>query len=386
MKKQAHALPRLAPALLGLLLLAGLLVLPRAQAEDAHGHAAPAETAPAAAPAAEPAEAAPRSNLGGNRKEIEATIRNAMGGGDATQKRLNLLVDGKAAAPSSVPPGAPPPVNPVDGRPAVPAPAVSPTYAPRPALVIRPRPAAPAPAAHAHEVHWSYEGENGPANWASLKPEFSTCATGKRQSPIAIEDYETLKGPAEPLDLRYNPSRGTVVNNGHTIQVNVNGDNTLTVRGSTYQLLQFHFHSPSEERVNGQTYPLVAHFVHRNDQGQLAVLAVLFETGAPNTLVENVWTYMPLDTNDSVRMPPDLLNVNVGLPTSLMYYQFMGSLTTPPCTEGVLWMVLKQPSTLSREQLRVFTQIYPNNARPVQPRNDRPVRNATSANGALPSP
>jgi len=229
---------------------------------------------------------------------------------------------------------------------------------------------------HGGEAHWSYEGETGPQAWGKLKPDFTTCATGKRQSPINIEDGSTLQGPAEPVQFAYAPSNGTVVNNGHTIQVDVRGENTITVRGSTYRLLQFHFHTPSEEQINSRRFPMVAHLVHKNSEGQLAVVAVLLDEGAANPLIDKVWTYMPLDANDRVRMPQDLLNVSELLPTDQRYYQFMGSLTTPPCSEGVLWMVLKQPVTISTGQHKLFTQLYPNNARPVQPVNARPVREA----------
>jgi carbonic anhydrase len=225
-------------------------------------------------------------------------------------------------------------------------------------------------------VHWSYEGETGPQAWGQLKPEFNVCAAGQRQSPINIDESMTLQGPAEPLQFDYQPSSASVVNNGHTIQVDVVGDNSLTVRGSNFKLLQFHFHNPSEERINHKAFAMVAHLVHRNPEGQLAVVAVLFEAGAVNPLVNRVWTYMPLDAGDRVRMPAGSLNLGELLPKDQRYYQFMGSLTTPPCSEGVLWMVLKQPMALSREQLRLFAQLFPNNARPVQPLNGRAVRDA----------
>lgn len=229
---------------------------------------------------------------------------------------------------------------------------------------------------HGGEVHWAYEGENGPQAWGKLKPEFNVCAIGKRQSPINIEDSGTLQGPAEPLQFNYTASSGTVVNNGHTIQVDLYGDNTLTVRNSVYKLLQFHFHTPSEEQVNYRNYAMVAHLVHKNNEGQLAVVAVLLDPGVANTLINKVWTYMPLDMSDRVRMPTGLIDMNELLPKDQRYYQFIGSLTTPPCTEGVLWMVLKQPTPLSREQIRLFQQLFPNNARPVQPVNGRAVREA----------
>jgi carbonic anhydrase len=230
--------------------------------------------------------------------------------------------------------------------------------------------------AHDGEVHWAYDGENGPQAWGKLKPEFNVCALGKRQSPINIEDSGTLHGPAEPLAFHYTPSSGSVVNNGHTIQVDLLGDNTLTVRGTVYKLVQFHFHTPSEEQVNFRNFAMVVHLVHKSNDGQLAVVAVLLDPGVANALITKVWTYMPLDINDRVRMPPDIIDLNELLPKDQRYYQFIGSLTTPPCTEGVLWMVLKQPTQISKEQLRLFQQLYPNNARPVQPVNGRPVRNA----------
>jgi carbonic anhydrase len=230
--------------------------------------------------------------------------------------------------------------------------------------------------AHSGEAHWAYEGETGPQAWGNLKPEFNVCAIGKRQSPINIEDGNTLQGPAEPVQFAYAPSNATVVNNGHTIQVDVQGENSITVRGSTYRLLQFHFHTPSEEQLNFKRFPMVAHLVHKNNEGQLAVVAVLLDEGLANPLIDKVWTYMPLDNGDRVRMPAGLLNLTELLPTDQRYYQFMGSLTTPPCSEGVLWMVLKQPVTLSKAQFRLFTQLYPNNARPVQPVNGRAVREA----------
>lgn len=225
-------------------------------------------------------------------------------------------------------------------------------------------------------AHWSYSGATGPQAWGQLNPEFAACATGKRQSPINIEESYTLQGPAEPLQFNYTPSNGTVINNGHTIQVEVQGNNTLAVRGSAYSLLQIHFHSPSEVQVNYRQFAMVAHLVHKNAEGQLAVVAVLLDPGETNPLIDKIWTYMPLDVNDQVRMPPGLLNLKELLPQDQRYYQFIGSLTTPPCSEGVLWMVLKKPAQISAAQLRLFQQLYPNNARPVQPVNSRPVRSA----------
>lgn len=227
------------------------------------------------------------------------------------------------------------------------------------------------------ELHWAYEGETGPQAWARLNPDFRLCANGQRQSPIHIETAKALQGPAEPLQFSYQPSLAEVVNTGHTIQVNLlQGENTLTVRGAMYKLVQFHFHHPAEERIDGKGFALVAHLVHRSAEGQLAVVAVLLDPGEASTFLGKVWTYMPLDVADRVRTPAGWVDVNELLPQDRRYYQFFGSLTTPPCSEGVLWMVLKQPMTLDAGQLRMFSQQFPNNARPVQSVNGRVVREA----------
>ncbi|OYQ41659.1 hypothetical protein CHU94_04580 [Rhodoferax sp. TH121] len=348
--------PRPLQHLLGALLLAGLaLSCGTARANDPP----PAPKAAAKKPAADITATSASSP-----KEVGDQLREALGTSVPAKKKLTIVVSGKAAGN-----GTPAPVS---------------TKAARAAAVvghgqtvqITSVSAAPATDAHGGDVHWSYEGETGPQAWAKLKPEFNVCAIGKRQSPINIEEGNTLQGPAEPVKFNYVPSNGTVINNGHTIQVDVQGENNITVRGTRYRLLQFHFHSPSEEQINGQRAAMVAHLVHKNDEGQLAVVAVLLQPGEANPLIDKVWTYMPLDAGDRVRMPRELLNLNELLPADQRYYQFMGSLTTPPCTEGVLWMVLKQPSPLSRSQLKLFTQLYPNNARPVQALNSRPVREA----------
>ena len=342
-------------------------------------HAAPAEHA---APAAKPAAASPTP------KEVGDQVRDAVESGVTAKKQLTLVVGGKEKKYITIPAVAAEaphkPTEPVAvAEAAHPAPAkrapVASSQASR--QYIRAKAAAltghSAPtASHGGEVHWAYEGENGPQAWGQLKPEFNVCAIGQRQSPINIEATATLQGPAEPLQFNYTPSDGTVVNNGHTIQVDLTGDNSLTVRGSNYQLVQFHFHRPSEEQINFRRSSMVAHLVHKNSEGQLAVVAVLLDPGVANTLIDKVWTYMPLDAGDRVRMPMGLIDMNELLPKDQRYYQFMGSLTTPPCTEGVLWMVLKQPTQLSREQIRLFSQLVPNNARPVQPANGRAVRNA----------
>ncbi|MDZ7938013.1 MAG: carbonic anhydrase family protein [Rhodoferax sp.] len=310
-----------------------------AQANDA----APAPKSAPKKPVAD-ITATPSSNA----KDIGNQLREALGVPVTPKKNLTIVVSGKATTGR----GAPASAQSKNAR------------------------AAAAAVGHNEDVHWTYEGEKGPQAWGKLKPDFNLCALGKRQSPINIEEDRTLQGPAEPLLFNYAPSIGTVVNNGHTIQVDVQGDNSITVRGGRYRLVQFHFHAPAEEQINGKRTAMVAHLVHRNDDGQLAVVAVLLEPGNVNPFIDKVWTYMPLEINDRVRMPSGMLNLNELLPADQRYYQFMGSLTTPPCSEGVLWMVLKSPMPISPAQLKLFTQLYPMNARPVQAVNGRPVREA----------
>ena len=314
-------------------------------------------------------------------KAMAEQVKEALDGGALTKKRLTLVVNGKPvsthsndAAASNTPrqrAESQKTTDPKASRQYIRAKAAELTGSGLPATEN-----APQNALHSGQPHWSYAGETGPQAWSQINPDFGTCGVGERQSPINIDEAMTLKGPAETLHFHYQPSNGTVVNNGHTIQVDVQGDNWLTVRGTEFKLLQFHFHHPSEERVNARGSAMVAHLVHKSTSGQLAVVAVLLDPGEINPLINKVWTYMPLDTGDSVRMPVDLLNLNELLPTDQRYYQFMGSLTTPPCTEGVLWMVLKQATPVAREQIKLFSQLFPNNARPVQPANGRAVRSA----------
>lgn len=223
---------------------------------------------------------------------------------------------------------------------------------------------------HAH-IHWAYEGEGGPSNWANIDPKNKVCATGQRQSPIDIRDG--IKVDVEPIKFDYRPSTFRIVDNGHTVQVSV-GDSSITVTGKTYELIQFHFHKPSEEKVNGKSFDMVAHLVHKADDGQLAVVAVLLERGSENPFIQTLWNNMPLEKNVPVE-PPDLaVNPLSFLPAGRNYYTYMGSLTTPPCTEGVLWLVMKQPVQVSGEQIGIFSRLYRNNARPIQAASGRLIK------------
>ncbi|MBS0323936.1 MAG: carbonic anhydrase family protein [Proteobacteria bacterium] len=220
-------------------------------------------------------------------------------------------------------------------------------------------------------VHWSYEGEGGPANWARLRPDYATCDSGKRQSPIDIRD--TIRVDQEPLRFDYKPTRFSIVNNGHTIQIGVGEGNTVSVMGRTYELKQFHFHKPSEEKINGRGTDMVIHLVHQDDEGHLAVVAVLLEKGTDNPLIQTLWNNLPLEENQPLT-PAPAIDLTRLLPQERGYYSYMGSLTTPPCTEEVLWLVFKQPMQLSADQVSIFSRLYPRNARPVQPANDRLIK------------
>ncbi len=167
--------------------------------------------------------------------------------------------------------------------------------------------------------------------------------------------------------------RPTIWNNGHTVQVNLPAGNTLEVGDQRYELLQFHFHTPSEEHIRGQSSPMVAHFVHKNAAGELGVVAVLIRAGRPNPALEPLFRHLP---RAGERIIVDDLSLDLAgvLPKSLGYYDFSGSLTTPPCSEGVHWMVLKEPVTLSARQIDAFRKLVGRNARPVQPLNARLVQ------------
>lgn len=220
-------------------------------------------------------------------------------------------------------------------------------------------------------AHWSYEGTTGPAAWASLDPAWASCGNGQRQSPIDIRDG--LKVDQEALEFDYLSSFFRIVDNGHTIQVTYGPGSTLGVMGGRYELQQFHFHKPSEERVNGRAFDMVLHLVHKDPAGRLAVVAVLLQEGRHNPLIQQLWNNLPLERGQEYA-PKQSIRISDILPEQRDYYAYMGSLTTPPCTEGVLWLVLKQPMELSREQIDVFSRFYASNARPIQATHNRIIK------------
>ncbi|MCX7174900.1 MAG: carbonic anhydrase family protein [Proteobacteria bacterium] len=223
---------------------------------------------------------------------------------------------------------------------------------------------------YAH-VHWGYEGLGAPANWAKLQKDYATCATGKRQSPIDIRDG--IRVDLEPIKFNYKTTLFRIINNGHTVQVNVGAGSTMTVMGRKFELVQLHFHRPSEERVDGMAFDMVVHLVHKDLDNQLAVIAILLEQGKEQPLIQSIWNNLPLEVNQEVS-PTVAIDLNRLLPETRTYWTYMGSLTTPPCTEDVMWIVFKQPVPVSEEQVAIFSRLYRNNARPIQAPNNRMIK------------
>ena len=205
-----------------------------------------------------------------------------------------------------------------------------------------------------------------------MKPDFAACKTGLRQSPIDIRN--PVLAALDPITFHYEESPLKVTNNGHTIQVDLQPGSFILVSGERYELVQLHFHTPSEERINGRGFDMVAHLVHKSAQGKLAVVAVLLTAGQAHAAIENIWNTMPGTPGRTRERPEVQFNPLALLPADRAYYSFQGSLTTPPCTEGVQWLVLKTPVELAREQIVHFNALYPMNARPLQPANDRIVK------------
>jgi carbonic anhydrase len=218
------------------------------------------------------------------------------------------------------------------------------------------------------DTHWSYEGAMGPDKWGDLDPANKVCSLGSQQSPLDI--VATIKAQLSPLQIAWAKQGDTIVNNGHTIQVNYAPGSTLTMGADKYTLLQFHFHRPSEHTIGGKSFPMEAHFVHRNDAGVLAVLGVLMTTGEPNAAFGKFVTTMPTAENVQAKVDAGI-DPNGLLPTKRDYYFYEGSLTTPPCSEVVNWLLLTNPIEVATADVASFAKLYPMNARSVQKSNRR---------------
>jgi carbonic anhydrase len=226
----------------------------------------------------------------------------------------------------------------------------------------------------AAQSHWDYEGATGPASWGKLSPDNAMCDKGRNQSPLDIDTKAVVHASLKPLQPSYTvTNKETIINNGHTIQVDFDAGNTLVVDKVPFTLKQMHFHAPSESEIGGRTFPLEGHFVHTDAQGNLLVVAVLFEEGKDNAELAKLVAALPGNPGPATPLTTAVAPLAL-LPKSLAYYRFSGSLTTPPCTEGVRWLVLKAPVSASKAQIEAVEHaIKHHNNRPVQPLNARVV-------------
>lgn len=219
--------------------------------------------------------------------------------------------------------------------------------------------------------HWGYSGHEGPANWGELSKDYAICSSGKNQSPVNITGM--VEAELAPISFNYKESALDVVNNGHTIKASYEAGSSITVDGHTYNLLQMHWHTPSENHIEGQSFPMEAHFVHADEAGNLAVIGVVYNSGHENAGIAPVWNAMPAKTGE-VSKGANSISAMAMLPENKDYYRFNGSLTTPPCSEGVRWMVMKNPVEASAEQIEKFHSTFHHDTnRPVQAINARPV-------------
>ncbi len=222
-------------------------------------------------------------------------------------------------------------------------------------------------------AHWSYEGKTGPLNWGKLDPAYKTCSEGREQSPIDIRGARLNKA-LQPIEFHYIAGGVNLENNGHTVVAEVNPGSYIVAGGVRYDLVQFHFHHPGEEAVKGKLSDMVVHLVHKSAEGKLAVVAVrlMEDQGSPNAVLAALWQHMP-KTEGAREKVTEFVNPGGLLPADRGYWTFMGSLTTPPCTEGVRWFVFEQELSLSRDQLRYFAALFKMNTRPLQELHGRRI-------------
>jgi carbonic anhydrase len=223
---------------------------------------------------------------------------------------------------------------------------------------------------NADEVHWGYEDDGGPREWAGLAPEFAICGEGKAQSPIDIRD--ATETALVDVEFHYGETANKIVNNGHTIQVDIDAGNYIVYNGISYDLLQFHFHAPSEHTIAGDAAPMEIHFVHKDrNSNNLAVIGVLLNDGdSENEAYAPIIDHMPAEAGAANAAGEDIA-LTALLPEGRGYYTYQGSLTTPPCSEVVRWLLLDTPVELSARQIAAYRALYDGNARPVQPLGER---------------
>lgn len=229
-------------------------------------------------------------------------------------------------------------------------------------------------------AHWGYEEDDGPEHWGQLSEDWATCSTGRRQSPIDLAaaapgdvPVATMSFPQAKLIIKHQSHVLEALDNGHTIQVNYDGGETLSLDDRSYSLLQYHFHSPSEHTVDGKHYPMEMHLVHQTDSGELAVIGVFLEEGKHNAAFDALWQHLPDQAGEQVELPEVQSDIDALLPASRTSYRYQGSLTTPPCSEGVRWIVMTEPVQLGADQISAFREIFHGNNRPPQRLNGREV-------------
>ncbi|MEG3438214.1 carbonic anhydrase family protein [Pannus brasiliensis CCIBt3594] len=225
-------------------------------------------------------------------------------------------------------------------------------------------------AAIAPAVNWDYPSAAAPENWGEISPDFQRCATGSRQSPIDLDFPTATESNLLTIDYRSTPL--TLTNTGRTIRVRPGVENSIAFRGETFRLQQFHFHHPSEHRIAGRRFEMEIHFLHVSDRGNIAVIAVLARSGTSNPRLQPIFNNIPRESGAN-RKIADLIDIERILPEKRDFYEYRGSLTTPPCSEGVLWFVLENPIEVSPSEIRQFTDIIPFNARSIRPAGDRPI-------------
>ncbi len=220
-----------------------------------------------------------------------------------------------------------------------------------------------------HSASWGYEGNGAPENWQDLSPANRVCGVGFQQSPIDIG--HSIPAETGKLDISYKSTPLRILNNGHTVQVNCDAGSSVTLDGKAFKLLQFHFHHPSEHTLRGRAFDLEAHFVHVSNDGVLAVLGVFVAQGADNGALAPIWDNIPASAGPEKRVASITVFPERLLPSDRTYYRYYGSLTTPPCSEKVIWSVFQTPLEASSDQVKKFASIYPTNARPTQALNRR---------------
>ncbi len=219
---------------------------------------------------------------------------------------------------------------------------------------------------------WSYEGKNGAAQWDKLDTDYAICGSGRLQSPVDV--HNTIRADLPLIRFGWLTVPLAITDTGHTLRVDATGGGRIIAEGEEFELQYFTFHLPAEEMINGKRAAMGVHFVHQAKSGKIAIIAVPLQEGKENRLIRTLWNAVPLEQGKTVSQPNVKIDPGELIPLKREYYTYVGSLTTPPCTEGVLWLIMKQPVTLSKEQIADFAKIHRNNARPVQQANGRVIK------------